>query len=106
MKLLLRKAVDYLNAHYVEDVTLNQVAEHIYVSSFYISRMFKKELGINFVDYLNELRINKAKELLMDARFKTYEVAEAVGIPNAHYFSKLFRKYAGMTASEYKQTVK
>jgi two-component system response regulator YesN len=58
------------------------------------------------VDYLNELRINKAKELLMDARFKTYEVAEAVGIPNAHYFSKLFRKYAGMTASEYKQTVK
>lgn len=105
MKLLMRKAVDYINAHYSEDVTLNQVAEHIYVSSFYISRMFKKELGINFVDYLNELRINKAKELLSDARYKTYEVAEAVGISNAHYFSKLFRKYAGMTASEYRESL-
>jgi two-component system response regulator YesN len=67
--------------------------------------MFKKEQGINFVDYLNELRINKAKELLADARYKTYEVAQAVGVPDSHYFSKLFRKYAGMTASEYRESV-
>jgi two-component system response regulator YesN len=67
--------------------------------------MFKKEMGVNFVDYLNELRIKKAKEMLADARYKTYEVAQAVGVPNSHYFSKLFHKYAGMTASEYRESL-
>lgn len=104
MKLLMRKAVDYLAKHYAEQITLNQVADKLYVSNFYLSRMFKKELGINFIDYLNDLRIEKAKELLSDARYKTYEVAEAVGVPNSHYFSKLFRKHVGMTASEYRES--
>ena len=104
MKLLMRKAIDYLEKHYAEQITLNQVSDTLYVSNFYLSRMFKKELGINFIDYLNELRIEKAKVLLTDARYKTYEVAEAVGVPNSHYFSKLFRKYVGMTASEYRDS--
>lgn len=105
MKLLLRRAVEYITANYQSDLTLGDVAGHVYVSPFYISRMFKKELGINFVDYLGSLRIEKAKELLADARVKTYEVAQAVGIPNAHYFSKLFRKYAGITPSEYRDSL-
>ncbi|HOJ79987.1 MAG TPA: response regulator, partial [Clostridiales bacterium] len=92
IKLILRKAVEYLQTHYHEPITLNEVAEHTFVSTYYISRMFKKEMGKNFVDYLNELRIEKAKELLKDVRYKTYEVAEKVGIPDAHYFSRLFKK--------------
>lgn len=67
--------------------------------------MFKKELGISFVDYLNDVRIEKAKELLKDVKYKTYEVAELVGIPDPHYFSKIFKKYSGMTPSEYKETL-
>lgn len=105
LKLILRKAIDYIHEHYNEQVTLNEVAENIYVSTFYISRMFKKELGISFVDYLNDVRIEKAKELLKDVKYKTYEVAELVGIPDPHYFSKIFKKYAGMTPSEYKETL-
>ncbi|PYG89758.1 two-component system response regulator YesN [Ruminiclostridium sufflavum DSM 19573] len=105
LKLILRKAIDYIHEHYNEQVTLNEVAENIYVSTFYISRMFKKELGISFVDYLNDVRIEKAKELLKDVKYKTYEVAEMVGIPDPHYFSKIFKKYSGMTPSEYKETL-
>ena len=103
LKLILRKAIDYIHEHYNEPVTLNEVAENIYVSTFYISRMFKKELGKSFVDYLNDVRIEKAKELLRDVKYKTYEVAELVGIADAHYFSKLFKKYSGMTPSEYRE---
>lgn len=103
MKLLLRKAVDYLNKHYSDPITLQQMANEIYVSPSYISRMFKKELGVNFVDYLNEIRISRAKDLLGDINYKTYEVADSVGISNPHYFSKLFRRYVGMTPSEYKE---
>lgn len=103
IKLILRKAVEYLHEHYHEPVTLNEVAEYTLVSTYYISRMFKKEMGKNFVDYLNELRIEKAKELLKDVRYKTYEVAEKVGIPDAHYFSRLFKKYVGITPTEYRE---
>jgi two-component system response regulator YesN len=105
VKLILRKAMDYLQAHYNEQVTLNEVADHAFVSTYYISRMFKKELGKNFVDYLNEIRIEKAKELLKDIRYKTYEVADMVGIPDAHYFSRLFKKYEGLTPTEYRATM-
>lgn len=102
IRLVLRKAIEYMKSHYHEQVTLNEVAEHTFVSTYYISRMFKREMGINFVDYLNEIRIDKAKEMLKDVRFKTYEVAEKVGIPDAHYFSKLFKKYVGVTPTEFR----
>lgn len=105
LKLLLRRAVEYIENHYAEEVTLNQVSEKLYVSNYYLSRMFKKELGVNFIDYLNELRMKEAKILLADPKYKTYEVAELVGVPNSHYFSKLFRRYAGMTASEYRESL-
>ncbi|AGC69605.1 Two component transcriptional regulator, AraC family [Thermoclostridium stercorarium subsp. stercorarium DSM 8532] len=102
IKLILRNALEYIHQHYSEQLTLNDVAEHVYVSPSYLSRMFKKELGKNFVDYLNGLRIEKAKELLMDPKYKTYEVAEIVGIPDAHYFSRLFKKYEGLSPTEYR----
>ena len=102
IKLILRKAVDYLQEHYSEQVTLNDVADSVYVSTCYVSRMFKKELGRNFVDYLNGIRMDKAKELLRDPQYKTYEVAEKVGIPDAHYFSRLFKKLVGVTPTEFR----
>lgn len=106
IKLIMKKALDFLEEHYTEQISLNEVAEHTFVSTYYISRMFKKELGKNFVDHLNEIRIQKAKELLKDVKYKTYEIAEMVGIPDAHYFSKLFKKYEGVTPSEYRDTAK
>ncbi len=104
IKLILRKAMDYIQEHYSEPITLKEVAESAYVSMCYISRMFRKELGRNFVDYLNGVRLDKAKELLKDPRYKTYEVAEKVGIPDAHYFSRLFKKVVGLTPTEYRET--
>ena len=103
IKLILRKAVEYLQENFNEQVTLNEVAEQTFVSTYYISRLFKKETGKNFVDYLNEIRIEKAKILLKDIKYKTYEVAESVGIPDAHYFSRLFKKHVGVTPTEFRE---
>lgn len=105
MKLVLKKAVEFIKEHFSEQVTLNEVAAHTFVSTYYISRMFKKETGKNFVDFLNEIRLEKAKELLKDVRLKTYEIAEIVGIPDAHYFSRLFKKYEGCTPSEFREMI-
>lgn len=101
---ILQKAMDYICENYTMSITLNELAEHTYVSTYYLSRMFKKELGKNFVEYLNEVRIDKAKELLKDNKYKTYEVAELVGIQDPHYFSKIFKKYVNMTPTEYKDS--
>ncbi len=105
IRVTLRKAIDYINEHYSESVTLNEVAEHTFVTTFYISRMFKKELGTSFIDYLNDIRIEKAKELLKDVKYKSYEVANLVGIPDPHYFSRLFKKHSGISPSEYRETL-
>lgn len=101
---ILQNAINYICANYTMSITLNELAEHTYVSTYYLSRMFKKELGKNFVEYLNEIRIEKAKELLKDNKYKTYEVAELVGIQDPHYFSKIFKKYVNMTPTEYKDS--
>lgn len=100
---ILQNAMNYICENYTISITLNDLAEHTYVSTYYLSRMFKKELGKNFVEYLNEVRIEKAKELLKSNRHKTYEVAELVGIQDPHYFSKIFKKYVNMTPTEYKE---
>ena len=99
---ILQKAIEYIKAHYTMPITLNELAEHTYVSTYYLSPMFKKELGKNFVEYLNEIRIEKAKQLLKDTQYKTYEIAEIVGIQDPHYFSKIFKKYVNMTPTEFK----
>ncbi len=100
---ILQNAMKYICEHYAAPITLNELAEHTYVSTYYLSRMFKKELGKNFVEYLNEVRIEKAKELLQDNKYKTYEIAELVGVQDPHYFSKIFKKYTNMTPTEYKE---
>lgn len=102
MNQTLKKALDYINMNYSSPITLNEVAENIYVSIYYLSRMFTKELGKSFNDYLNEVRVEKAKEYLKEGSYKAYEIAELVGIKDAHYFSKIFKKYTGTTPSEYK----
>lgn len=98
----LQKAVDYIHQHYHQSITLQDLADEVYISTYYLSRMFTKELNKNFVDYLSEVRMNEAKRLMEDASLKTYEISERVGISDAHYFSKLFKKYVGMTPTDYR----
>ncbi len=98
----LRKAMDYIQNNYHNSITLQELADEVYVSTYYLSRMFTKELGKNFVDYLNEVRMEEAGKLLKSTEDKTYEISEKVGISDAHYFSKLFKKYMGMTPTDYR----
>jgi two-component system response regulator YesN len=103
-RLIMQKSIEYLHDNYHKQILLKDVADHVYVSPYYVSRMFKKETGKTFTEYLNEIRINKAEELLKDPRFKTYEVAEMVGIPDPHYFSRLFKKIKGIPPTAYRDS--
>lgn len=84
------------------DISLNEVADKLFVSESYISRLYKKELGKTFNEYLTGLRIQKAKEYLRYPYSKVYEVSEKVGYKTQHYFSRVFKAEVGMTPIEYK----
>ncbi len=94
------KAVEYINLNYDKELTLQTVADKVNLNAFYFSRVFKKETGISFTDYLTKLRIDKSKELLLEG-IKAFEVSEKVGYLNYTYFSKLFKKTVGVNPSKY-----
>lgn len=101
-KYLVGKALSYIKANYYRDLTLKTVADEIYVSIWYLSKLLKKETGDNFINILNRIRVENAKKLLPDPKYKIYEVANAVGFTDVPYFTKTFKKVTGLTPMEYK----
>lgn len=97
----IRKAVKYLHEHYEQDIRLEDVAEHAAVSGEYLRHLFKADMKESFTEYLTKLRIEKAKKLLLEKRYRLYEIAEMVGYKSAHYFSSIFKKATGMKPQEY-----
>ncbi|WP_426445838.1 response regulator [Paenibacillus sp. S-38] len=99
------QAAAFIREHYMkEGLSLQDVAEHVHVSTTYLSAIFKKETGVNFSEFLLETRMNAAIDWLRKEELKTYEVAERVGYANPQYFSVIFKKYTGRTPSEFRQT--
>ncbi len=96
------EAIKYLKESYREDLNIRKVADFLKISESYLSRLFKMETGYTFVEYLTNYRIKKAIELLREKSEKIYEVAALVGYSDSRYFSALFRKYVGVTPSEFK----
>lgn len=95
----------YINIHYREDLSLNTLADFFYVSPVYLSRVFKKKTGRNYIEYLTSVRIEKAKEYLSDRSMKVYSIPPLVGYDNPRYFNKLFKENVGMTPGEYRERI-
>lgn len=98
-----QQAIKYIQEHYSEKITLRQLSDHVFLSPSYFSIQFKKETGKNFVEYLKEYRIEKAKELLRKSCLKVYEISEMVGYQNPKYFTDAFTGYTGLTPLEFRQ---
>ena len=101
----IQKALHYIHSHFDKDISLKTVADELYISPAYFSFLFKQEMKTNFIDYLNNYRISMAKELLKDVRLKNYEVAFRVGFQDDKYFFKIFKKYTGLTASQFRESI-
>ena len=99
---IVRNALDYLDAHYAEKITLTELAEKMYVSQWHLSKLLNKHMKKSFSDLLNEVRIREAKKLLMDPSLRIGDVAERVGFLDIAHFSRVFKKYTEMSANEYR----
>lgn len=100
---LTRNIMEYTEDHYSESLSLKLFGELFHVSPNYVSRLFKQEVGQGLFDYINELRIEKAKVLLKDYRYKIYDVAEMVGFNNQAHFAIVFQKYTGFSPKQYRK---
>ncbi|MDD3360923.1 MAG: response regulator transcription factor [Hespellia sp.] len=101
-KQLVRSSLSYIHDHFSEKLTLEKLAEHLYVSPTYLSKILSAELGQPFSKYLQEYRISRAIEYMRDSHDKLYDIASACGFSDVAYFSKIFKTVTGMSPNQYR----
>ena len=93
----------YLQEHLAEDLSLSVLAEEFHLNPQYISQLFKSEIGVNFLTYLTNIRMEKAKKLLLSTSLSVAEVADKSGYGDYRVFTKVFKKSEGITPSQYRR---
>lgn len=95
-------AKDYILKNYHRDLTLDEVSRSVHVSPYYFSKLFKDETGENYVEYLTKVRIRQAKVMLLDPSNSIKQICLSVGYGDPSYFSRIFKRYEGVTPSEFR----
>lgn len=103
---IVNQALGFMEKHYAEKLTLQAVADCCYVSQWHLSKLLNKYAEKSFYDILNAIRIQKAKELLADPKLKIGQIGELVGYADTAHFARTFRKLEGMSANEYRNTIR
>lgn len=100
---VIRQAKDYIDANYTSDLSLEQVAESMGLKPQYFSRLFKTCSGITFIDYLTQLRIEKAKDMMEEPHLSLKCIGRSIGYRDPNYFSRVFRKTVGVSPSQFRE---
>ncbi|HEY5583335.1 MAG TPA: PocR ligand-binding domain-containing protein [Ruminiclostridium sp.] len=98
------KALDYIKRNYIEQITLEDVANHVFLNPSYFSKIFKIEMNCTFVSYVNKVRINSSKSLLVNNTIPLSDISTLVGFDDQSYFTKVFKKEVGITPGKYRTT--
>lgn len=99
---VIKKALLYISEHFNSQLTLEDVAAHVHLHPSYFSTLFKQMTGSSFKEYLNMVRIEESKRLLSNTDFSIIDIAVAVGFEDQSYFSKVFKKYTGLTPKQFR----
>ncbi len=100
---IVKRMCSYVLENTISEVSLKSVSEKLFMNRTYLSEVFRQKTGIQFVEYLTMIKMERAKILLADGRLKTYEIAENLGFKDIEYFSRLFKRYTGIPPVEYRQ---
>lgn len=101
--LKVKMAIEYIREHYAEDISVVEIAAHLDIRSTYLSTLFKRETGKTLSEFMENIRMEKAKELLKDGHLRINEVAQMLGYNNPNYFASVFNKVVGIYPSEYRR---
>lgn len=100
---IVQKAAAYINENYMNNISLESVSEYVYLSTSYFSRLFKKETGVNFVDYLNKVRVEESKKYLSDLKVPLSDIPHMVGFTDQSYYTKVFKKIEGISPGQFRK---
>ena len=102
---IVHQALDYRRAHCDGHLSLSDVADHVYVSQWHLSKLINRHAGQSFFDLLSRMRVDRAKTLLTDSSLRIHDVAERSGFSDVAHFSKSFKRLTGMTPGEYRDSL-
>lgn len=102
---VITEVIKYIHQNYDQNISLETTAKHFFIDKSYLCKLFKKHIARNFNDYLMQIRINKAKELLNNPEYTVNVVSSKVGYSDYSYFGRIFKKMVGITPSEYKKSL-
>ena len=94
--------MQFISQHFNDSLNLNTVANHVHLHPAYFSSIFKQSTGSTFKEYLNMVRIEESKRLLSNTNISIIEIAIATGFEDQSYFTKVFKKYTGITPKQYR----
>jgi YesN/AraC family two-component response regulator len=100
----LHKVVGYINENYAKKLTLDEIAGRVYLSKSYLSKIFKEEMRCSLTNYINKIRIEKSKALLLDDSVSLADVTQLVGFDDQSYFTKVFKRIVGVSPGKYRET--
>ena len=100
---MISRVILYMQDHLRESISVQQLADMVYVSKSYLSRAFKQKTGLSLMEYLNSLRMEAAKALLAASNMNTEEIAYRAGYRSTKFFYRAFRAYTGMSTREYRK---
>ena len=101
---IIERAAEYMKQNFDRALSLESLADQYFLNPTYFSRMFRQYMGVTFTDYLIELRMERAKELLCQGKYKVYEVSSKVGYTSDKYFCRVFKQYTGQSPTEYSRS--
>lgn len=93
----------YIHKNFNRDITLNEISERFFINPYYFSQLFKKKTGMNYQNYLTQIRINRAKKLLEETNMKLGEICAMVGYTDSNHFNRMFERQEGMNPAEYRK---
>lgn len=99
----MKSVIDYIERNLKKGISLEDVANHVNISTYYLSKIFKKEMGVNFITYVTDRKMDMAKEMLVNTDIPVLNIALDLAYNEANYFSKAFKKKTGYTPSEYRE---
>ncbi|HWI54358.1 MAG TPA: PocR ligand-binding domain-containing protein, partial [Desulfobacteria bacterium] len=102
---IVSKVMDFIRSNYHRNLTLEEIAGAVFLSPYYVSRVFKEDQKLTIMDYLTKVRLEEAKKLLKNPRYNIDDIAEKLGYNDPSYFSKVFRRKEGMSPSKFRQMV-
>ena len=103
--ILIIKAISYISENFNTDISLDSIADMVFISPHYFSELFKKTIGIGFNEYIKKMRMEKASELLSQPEFKVKEISSMVGYNDVSYFIRVFNKHYNMSPSIYRLNI-